>query len=145
VAFNRLGDLGGGENQAAGRVDDEVDRRIWVSEPNGSENFFGIFYIDVPNHRNAENIDGFLTIPGWYRELEAWKLLLELYRSGGVMEEWFKRNTHYSNTPVFLRGRSGFPLRLSAALDGEFQAARAIVVHKHRLPVFDVALEQQPP
>src|SRR5919106_1823538 len=46
VTFDRLRDLGGGKDKATGRMDDEVDRRIWVSEPNGPENFFRIFYID---------------------------------------------------------------------------------------------------
>lgn len=62
MAFNSLGDLRCGQDQAAGRMEDKVDGSIFISEAYGSEDRLGILDINVADQRNPEHIDAFLTV-----------------------------------------------------------------------------------
>ena len=57
-----VGDLGGGQDQSPGCMDDEVDRGFRVGHLDGPEDFLGIFDVDVPKDRKTEKGHRLLTV-----------------------------------------------------------------------------------
>jgi hypothetical protein len=48
------GDLKGGEDEAAGRMQNDVERNIIVGHLNGAEHLFGVVVVDVESDRKAQ-------------------------------------------------------------------------------------------
>jgi len=47
VVLERMGDLSGGEHEAAGRVDDQVDRALRIGQLDGARHLLGVVDVDV--------------------------------------------------------------------------------------------------
>lgn len=62
MVANRLRDLQRREHQSARRMQNEVERYLFVRHLDGPENLFGIIDIDVASHREAEESHGFLPV-----------------------------------------------------------------------------------
>jgi hypothetical protein len=57
-----LRDLQRRENQAAGRMEDEIKRNIIVRHLNGAQYFLGVIDVDVARHRKSEKSHRFLSM-----------------------------------------------------------------------------------
>ena len=62
VLDQRLGDLLGGEHQAAGRVQDDVDRLLGRRQANRAQHRLRVVDADARGHRHAEDAGAFLTV-----------------------------------------------------------------------------------
>jgi hypothetical protein len=62
VTFNGFGDLRCGQDQTARSVQDQVERRVFVGEPNRLKNVFRVIYVNVADDRNSYHIDAFLAV-----------------------------------------------------------------------------------
>lgn len=57
-----MGDLGRGQDESSGRMENQVDGRVRIRHLDGPENFFGVLDIDVAQHRKAEQAHGLLAV-----------------------------------------------------------------------------------
>ena len=62
VVAERIGDLLGREHEAAGSVEDEVDRGVVRRHPDRAEDRLGVLDVDEAEERDAEEADGLLTV-----------------------------------------------------------------------------------
>ena len=62
MAGERIGNLLGGQNKTARRVQDEVNRQIWVGQFDGAQNLLGVLDVDVSRHGESEEGHAFLAM-----------------------------------------------------------------------------------
>src|SRR5262249_3707730 len=60
VVLERMGDLSGGEHEAAGRVDDQVDRALRIGQLDGARHLLGVVDVDVAEPELLDLLDLFV-------------------------------------------------------------------------------------
>ena len=62
MALERVGDLPGGQDQAARRVDDQVDGAVGVGQLDGPQHLFRVVHVDVAHEWKAEEAHRLLAV-----------------------------------------------------------------------------------
>jgi hypothetical protein len=56
MTLQRMRDLAGRQDEAAGCMDDQLDGVVWVGELDGPQHVFRVVHVDVAHHRKAEKL-----------------------------------------------------------------------------------------